>query len=47
VLVRGPGKSLIRKAGVMAIVVASGEVRIGDAFTIASEPAGFVPLVAV
>jgi MOSC domain len=44
VLEKGPGKSLIRKAGVMAIVVASGEVLVGDRITIMEQPARFAPL---
>ena len=47
VLEKGPGKTLIRKAGVMAVVVTSGEVNIGDAIAISESPTEFVPLVAV
>ena len=44
VLEQGPGQTLIRKAGVMAIVVASGEVRVGDRITILAKPVPFTPL---
>ncbi|QGN53377.1 MOSC domain-containing protein [Novosphingobium sp. Gsoil 351] len=44
VLEKGAGKTLIRKAGVMAVVVASGEVGIGDPVTIATVPPILVPL---
>ena len=47
VLEKGLGKTLIRKAGVMAVVVTSGEVNIGDAIAISESPTEFVPLVAV
>ena len=47
VLEKEPGKTLIRKAGVMAVVVTSGEVNIGDAIAISESPTEFVPLVAV
>ena len=47
VLEKGPGKTLIRRAGVMAVVIASGDVSLGDAITIEERPAEFVPLVAV
>lgn len=44
VLEKGPGKRLIRKAGVMATVVASGEVRVGDGIRIVHAPAPHCPL---
>ena len=44
VLEKGPGKSLNRKAGVMAVVVVSGEVRVGDAITVVHAPELHVPL---
>jgi len=47
VLEKGPGKTLIRKAGVMAVVVASGDVEVGDAIEIVHTPEPFVPLAAV
>ena len=47
VLEKGPGKTLIRKGGVMAVVVASGDVEVGDAIEIVRTPEPFVPLAAV
>ena len=47
VIEKGPGKLLVRKAGVMAVVIASGEVCVGDALTILDRPGGFVPLAPV
>ena len=47
VLEKGPGKTLIRKAGVMAIVIASGEVRRGNAIAVVHTPAVAVPLAPV
>ena len=47
VLEKGPGKTLIRRAGVMAVVIASGDVSLEDAITIEERPAEFVPLFAV
>ena len=47
VLEKGPGKSLNRKAGVMAVVVASGEVRLGDGIVVVHTPALHVPLAPV
>ena len=47
VLEKEPGKTLIRKAGVMAVVVTSGEINVGDAIAISESPTEFVPLVAV
>lgn len=47
VLEKGPGKTLIRKAGVMAIVVASGEVRVGDPIEVIHSPETVVALTAV
>ena len=47
VLEKRPGKTLIRKAGVMAVVVGSGEVRVGDAIAVIHTPATHIPLVAV
>lgn len=47
VLEKGPGKTLIRKAGVMAVVVRSGDVGVGDRITVIDEPNEFVALRAV
>ena len=47
VLEKGPGKSLIRKAGIMAVVVASGQVRVGDTLAVVHIPELHVPLIAV
>ena len=47
VLEKGPGKSLNRKAGVMAVVVASGEVRLGDGIVVVHTPALHIPLAPV
>ena len=47
VLEKGPGKTVIRKAGVMAVVVASGEVAVGDPIAIAEQPSTFLPLAPV
>ena len=47
VLEKGPGKSLIRKAGVMAVVVVSGDVAVGDALELVSTPELYEPLQAV
>jgi MOSC domain-containing protein YiiM len=47
VLEKGPGKTLVRKAGVMARVVTSGEVRAGDSIEVDFAPARFVPMQAV
>lgn len=47
VLEKGPGKTLIRKAGVMAVVIVSGEVRVGDAIAVVHTPDTHVPLLAV
>ena len=47
VLEKGPGKTLIRKAGVMAVVVASGDVRVGDTIAVVHTPDTHVPLLAV
>lgn len=44
VLERAPGKALIRKAGVMAIVVESGEVLTGDRITIVEQSGTFAAL---
>ena len=44
VLEKGPGKALIRKAGVMAVVVETGEIALGDAIAIVSQPAVYAPL---
>ena len=43
-LARGADGSLIRKAGVMAFVVAGGEVAAGDAIQIVARPATALPL---
>lgn len=47
VLEKRPGKVLIRKAGVMAVVLASGEVGVGDAVEVVSMPAKHIALNAV
>ena len=47
VLEKGPGKALIRKAGVMAVVVASGTVQVGDRIAIVHTPDVAVPLAPV
>lgn len=47
VLEKGPGKTLTRKAGVMAVVVTSGEVRVGDEITVVHTPETHVPMIAV
>ena len=47
VLEKGPGKTLVRMAGVMAIVVTSGEVRVGDGIVIVHTPDLSVPLAPV
>ena len=41
---KAPDGSLIRKSGVMAVVVTSGDVRVGDAITLASVPMEFEAL---
>ncbi len=41
---KGADGSLIRKSGVMAVVVTSGDVRVGDAITLASVPMEFEAL---
>lgn len=47
VLEKDPGKSLIRKAGVMAVVVVTGEVRVGDTIGVVYTPEPHVPLAPV
>ncbi|HYD07693.1 MAG TPA: MOSC domain-containing protein [Reyranella sp.] len=47
VLEKGPGKSIVRKAGVMAVVLSSGDVRVGDPIAIVSQPDPRVPLMPV
>ena len=44
VLGRTEDGSLIRKAGVMAVVVTGGEILVGDEITLDSVPLGYVPL---
>jgi MOSC domain-containing protein YiiM len=44
VLARAADGTLVRKCGVMAVVVSGGEVRVGDAVTLASLPAEFEAL---
>ena len=44
VLGRADDGSLIRKAGVMAVVVTGGEILVGDEITLDSVPLGYVPL---
>jgi MOSC domain-containing protein YiiM len=41
---KAPDGSVIRKSGVMAVVITSGAVRVGDAITLASVPAEFEAL---
>lgn len=41
---RAPGGALVRKAGVMAIVVAGGDVQAGDAIRVEPPPGPHVPL---
>ena len=41
---KAPDGSLIRKSGVMAVVITSGDVRVGDAITLASVPMEFEAL---
>jgi MOSC domain-containing protein YiiM len=43
----GPNGELIRKAGVMSIVLADGEVRPGDPITVILPPPPYSPLVPV
>ena len=47
VLEKGPGKSLTRKAGLMAVVVASGVVRLGEAIAVVHTPGLHSPLAPV
>ena len=47
VIEKGPGKTLVRKAGVMAVVVTSGDVRIGDAIEVCLQPGTFTALAPV
>lgn len=47
VLEKGPGKSLVRKAGVMAVVLASGDVAVGDAIEVVAAPDEHVAMKAV
>lgn len=47
VLDRAPDGSLVRKSGVMAVVIAGGEVRTGDAIAIAAPEGPFRPLLPV
>ncbi|MCA1661337.1 MAG: MOSC domain-containing protein [Novosphingobium sp.] len=47
VLEKGSGKTIVRKAGVMAVVAVSGDVRVGDPIAIAEEPSAYVPLAPV
>jgi MOSC domain-containing protein YiiM len=44
VIEKGPGKTLVRKAGVMAVVVASGEVCVGDPIVLIASPRDHVAL---
>lgn len=44
VLVKGPGGALVRKAGIMSIVLAGGTVAAGDPIRITLPPPPFVPL---
>lgn len=47
VLGRGPTGAIIRKAGVMAIVISNGEVTPGDAIRVMLPPAPHIPLIPV
>ena len=47
VLEKGPGKTMIRKAGIMAVVIASGEVGVGDGIAIVHTPAWTISLAPV
>jgi MOSC domain-containing protein YiiM len=47
VLEKGPGKRIVRKAGVMAVVIESGDVRVGDPIDVIHAPESFLPLQAV
>ena len=47
VLEKGPGKTLVRKAGVMAIVIAGGEVGVGDSIAVVHTPDPHAPLAPV
>ena len=44
VLEKGPGKRIVRKAGVMAVVVRSGDVAVGDAIEVVAASDSFAPL---
>ena len=41
---KAPDGTLIRKSGVMAVVITSGDVRVGDAITLSSVPMEFEAL---
>jgi MOSC domain-containing protein YiiM len=43
-LVRGPSGKLIRKAGIMSIVLIGGDVRAGDAIEVELPPGNHRPL---
>ena len=47
VLEKEPGKTLVRKAGVMAIVIAGGEVGVGDSIAVVHTPDPHAPLAPV
>ncbi|HUQ13376.1 MAG TPA: MOSC domain-containing protein [Novosphingobium sp.] len=47
VLEKGPGKTIVRKAGVMAMVIESGNVSVGDAIRICAQPEMFTALAPV
>ena len=47
VLEKRPGKTLVRKAGVMAIVIAGGEVGVGDSIAVVHTPDPHAPLAPV
>ena len=47
VLEKGAGKTIVRKAGVMAVVIASGDVSVGDSIEICAQPATFAALAPV
>ena len=43
-LEKGPGKRIVRKAGVMAVVIESGDVAVGDAIEVVEAPEPFAAL---
>ena len=47
VLEKGPGRTVVRKSGVMAIVIAGGEVSVGDPIVVIHTPDPYAPLAPV